>query len=225
MRIKTFSIFILLLCIIACSKDENTNSGPDVSCPYFPYKVGTTTVKNNGYSVNVFGDTTFFTTTLNVISSENKNGKTYLKVEAKVSNGQTQVSYVTCNQGNIYQYVENIQLSNGSKINIEGLYLKDGAKTGDKWETASYQDQTLPAEFKTVIEVINTNVSKTVEGKQFSGLLEINEKQIIADVFGDEFVLAEITRFYHPDIGIVLSIGLDEFGEINFYSGILEYKF
>jgi hypothetical protein len=194
MKMTNFLALSLSICVISCSKSNDSN--PALTESYMNMKAGST------WNYEVINNTLPASTSLYSLNSTNRdssiNGKNY-HVYVNSSNGSSEYYYVS---GNDYFTFQSLPAALGG-TKVENLYLKAGAAVGNSWsQTYNITYNSFPLAVTITHKIDEKGISRTVNGISYNNAIHVSTGISVAGI-PPTALTSDIDYYYAPNYGLI----------------------
>ena len=218
-----FPAVLIMLSSCGGNDDEFT-----VECTYLKAQMGT----NWKYELtNQLGVTSIYTSEAQSVTEIENTEVILLR---NTSNGQDQESFLTCDDSKLIQSAPTAQTTGGQTVNDVLLTLELGRPIGDRYLALNISQDLSQAGINLITnndyygEVVETGVTRTVNGTTYSDVVKFNlitfTETIVEGVSQGVVETATTTYYIAPEAGNIYS-EIKSFGQVVTTVSLLEYNY
>lgn len=197
-KLIPITIITLALFLNSCGLKEIVDPGGSITGDYQPVTAGSTWK----YKIEVPGTATDEMNVTANSETKNYNGKTYFKSTRVFKSTDSTVYDYYAHAGNAY-FTRSVEPAAGfdDPNLLEFQYLDDSKPVGSNWIVKSDPSSLFQATSQTTL--VEKNISKTVNGKAFKGVIHTNTSVLLDLGTGSPFEFTAFDYYIAKGVGIV----------------------
>ena len=210
---KTFVFFLAALLIFSSCKKEDSSKKPPLNIIY------ANTISGSSWS--------YHQTDLSSTNNSSDYTVTSTAKDTTINSRKYHVyhysyggsEYLAVDGHDYYQY-DSIPITGG--VNIERLYLKDGAAKGDTWKqdfSVTVPGSPLSIPLTVQNKMAEKGISMTVNGKSFSNVIHVTTT-LASSQIPSSALTSNIDSYYAPDYGLIENTSVIQLNYLGFIKNV-----